>query len=92
MEKVELTGFVLKTKSGTFIGTDDASGGYPYETTFSRARVFNSIYDAHQYRRDEDWKIFRRISVNIEPVDTTTLVEAESELIKAKERFEHLSK
>jgi len=60
--------FLFK-KGEKYIGMDDASGGYPYETdrAFS-AKEWSSVKEAQQYQsmfKDEGWTLHEVVGLNL---------------------------
>ena len=95
----ELRGYVLrhKTKCGVFVQQDEASGGYPSETTLMQSKIFKDYSEAMQYSShfpEEKWKIFKFMISNnseiikIESVENADLNLAYAELEKAQTRVD----
>lgn len=62
--------YVIKNNKGNYIGIDQASGGYPYPTGFTLAKIWVSKEKALEYKQkfpNEDWTLH---AVKIEVTST----------------------
>ena len=62
---------IENTKTGKWIGIDDASGGYPYDTDLIFAKKFRSIDEAVKYRnvmKEEHWQL-RELNLLVNAID-----------------------
>lgn len=67
--------YLFVTKEGKYVGLDQASGGYTYETDrFQNVQIWETPEEAEDYRksfRDKDWTLKKFKGLLLETVKET---------------------